>query len=361
MPFGQLVIGPPGSGKTTYCNGMHQYLTALGRKVAIINLDPANDVLPYTAAVDVSELVCLETVMEELKLGPNGGMLYCMDYLTANIDWLKEKLELLEKENMYFLIDCPGQVELFTQHPGFKELLTKLTESWSYRLTAVHLVDAHLATDPAKYISALLLSLSTMLHLELPQVNVLSKMDLVKQYGQLAFNLDYYTEVQDLGYLVHSMGHGPFSQRYRKLSAGLCEVVQDYGLVAFTPLAIQNQQAVKRLLNQIDKANGAAYASLDKPPVPVPPELLAAAGHSAAEDELWESLQEQYIDDNSNAPRQQHQQTGQGLASAALAAAAVADGRQRHQQQQQGGDYVGDADESGLVLGVVENSQQKLQ
>lgn len=24
-------------------------------------------------------------------------MLYCMDYLTANIDWLKEKLEPLEK------------------------------------------------------------------------------------------------------------------------------------------------------------------------------------------------------------------------------------------------------------------------
>lgn len=33
MPFGQLVIGPPGSGKTTYCNGVSQYLRALGRKV----------------------------------------------------------------------------------------------------------------------------------------------------------------------------------------------------------------------------------------------------------------------------------------------------------------------------------------
>lgn len=54
-----------------------------------------------------------------------------------------------------------------------------------------------------------------------------------------AFNLDYYTEVQDLGYLVHSMGGGPFSKRYRKLSAGLCDVVQDFGLVAFTPLAVQ--------------------------------------------------------------------------------------------------------------------------
>lgn len=37
----------------------------------------------------------------------------------------------------------------------------------------------------ARYLSALLLALSTMLHLELPQVNVLSKVDLVPQYGQL--------------------------------------------------------------------------------------------------------------------------------------------------------------------------------
>jgi hypothetical protein len=73
MVFGQLVIGPPGSGKTTYCHGMQQYLSALGRRVAIVNLDPANDVLPYTPDVDVAELVCLDTVMEELHLGPNGG------------------------------------------------------------------------------------------------------------------------------------------------------------------------------------------------------------------------------------------------------------------------------------------------
>ena len=63
------------------------------------------------------------------------------------------------------------------------------------RLAAVHLVDAHLCSDPAKYLSALLLSLSVMLHLELPHVNLLSKIDLIEQYGQLDFNLDFYTEV----------------------------------------------------------------------------------------------------------------------------------------------------------------------
>ena len=31
MVFGQVVIGPPGSGKTTYCNGMSQFLSLMGR------------------------------------------------------------------------------------------------------------------------------------------------------------------------------------------------------------------------------------------------------------------------------------------------------------------------------------------
>jgi hypothetical protein len=54
-----------------------------------------------------------------------------------------------------------------------------------------------------------------------------------------AFSLEYFTEVQDLSHLLASMGQGPFSARFRKLSQGLCEVVEGYGLVGFTPLAIQ--------------------------------------------------------------------------------------------------------------------------
>lgn len=49
----------------------------------------------------------------------------------------------------------------------------------------MHLVDAYYCTDPSKFISAALLSLSTMLRLALPHVNVLSKMDLIEAYGKL--------------------------------------------------------------------------------------------------------------------------------------------------------------------------------
>lgn len=43
--FGQIVIGPPGSGKTTYCFCMKEYYEYFGRQVALVNLDPANDVI----------------------------------------------------------------------------------------------------------------------------------------------------------------------------------------------------------------------------------------------------------------------------------------------------------------------------
>ena len=58
--FGQIVIGPPGAGKTTYCDYMAQLLRGLGRQVAIINIDPANEgeTLPYQGIV-LSELFIL--------------------------------------------------------------------------------------------------------------------------------------------------------------------------------------------------------------------------------------------------------------------------------------------------------------
>lgn len=93
MPFAQLVLGPPGSGKSTYCNGMHQFLSAIGRKCSIVNLDPANDNTSYTPALDVRDLVTLEEIMAEDKLGPNGAVLYALEEVEENFDWVKEGLE----------------------------------------------------------------------------------------------------------------------------------------------------------------------------------------------------------------------------------------------------------------------------
>ena len=95
MPFGQLVVGPPGSGKSTYCDGMHQFLSAIGRKCAVVNLDPANDHTSYPCALDVRSLITLEEIMKDDELGPNGAVLYALEELENNWDWLEEGLKEL--------------------------------------------------------------------------------------------------------------------------------------------------------------------------------------------------------------------------------------------------------------------------
>ena len=128
MPFGEIVIGPPGSGKSTYAYGKHQLLTALSRPISVVNLDPANDALTYPCAIDISQLITLQEVMDEHQLGPNGAMLYCLEYLDENFDWLEDRLRELGKE-AYVVFDLPGQVELSTNHESLKRILEKLTKS----------------------------------------------------------------------------------------------------------------------------------------------------------------------------------------------------------------------------------------
>ncbi|GJY70243.1 GPN-loop GTPase QQT1, partial [Tanacetum coccineum] len=216
------------------------------RKVAVINLDPANDSLPYDCAINIEDLIKLSDVMNEHSLGPNGGLLYCMDYLEKNIDWLESKLKPLLKDH-YFLFDFPGQVELFFLHSNAKKVIMKLIKKLDLQLTMIHLIDSHLCSDPGKYVSALLLTLSTMLHMEVPHVNVLSKMDLIESYGKLAFNLDFYTDVEDLSYLQNHLDQDPRSSKYRKLTKELCE----------------DKESVTNLVKLIDKTNGYIFQGID--------------------------------------------------------------------------------------------------
>lgn len=175
--YGQVIIGPPGSGKTTYCAKVYDfYKEKLNRPVNVINLDPANENMSYKPAIDVMQLISVEDAMDTLKLGPNGALMYCMEYLEQNYDWLLDKLSGIK--DSYLLFDMPGQVELYTHHSSIKNIFAKL-EKLGYHLCAVHMVDSHYCSDPTKFISTLLLSLSTMLQIGLPHVNVLSKVSLI--------------------------------------------------------------------------------------------------------------------------------------------------------------------------------------
>ncbi|CAF9917912.1 hypothetical protein IMSHALPRED_003781 [Imshaugia aleurites] len=240
MPFAQLIIGPPGSGKSTYCNGMQQFLSAIGRKCSVVNLDPANDRTSYPCALDIRDLVTLEEVMADEELGPNGGVLWALEELEHNGDWLDEGLKGLGED--YVLFDCPGQ------------------------LVALHLTDSYCLTLPSLYISTLLLSLRAMLQMDLPHLNVMTKIDKLSSYGPLPFNLDFYTEVQDLSYLLpHLASENPVMRhpKFEGLNNAVVQLVEDFGLVGFETLAVEDKKSMMTLLQAIDRAGGYAFGGAE--------------------------------------------------------------------------------------------------
>ena len=166
----------------------------------------------------------------------------------------------------------------------------------------------------------------TIFDIELPCVNVLSKMDLLQgnmgasamtettkksdnddsedddEYANvhdnspLPFNLEFFTQCHDLHRLVEYLESNPmeymtnsndgagnvdplfdytedpeyqaaqertrssnFYHKYRKLHHELCDMVEDFSLLSFLPLSIQDAESVGRVVARIDKCNGYVF------------------------------------------------------------------------------------------------------
>lgn len=118
--------------------------------------------------------------MEEMKLGPNGGLIYCMEYLLDNIDWLEKELSEFGDDS-YIIFDCPGQIELYSHLNIMTRIIKRIQSSGFNHLCCVFIADAtQCALESHKYISNIFVSLATMVQIELPHLNVMTKCDLLE-------------------------------------------------------------------------------------------------------------------------------------------------------------------------------------
>lgn len=245
MGYAQLVIGPAGSGKSTYCSSLYQHCETVGRTMHVVNLDPAAENFDYPVAMDIRELISLEDVMEELGLGPNGGLLYCMEHLEENLDdWLTEELDNYMDDD-YLVFDCPGQIELFSHVPVLKNFVEHLKRK-NFNVCAVYLLDSQFMTDITKFISGCMASLSAMVQLELPHINILSKMDLVTNKKDIEDFLNPEPQV------LLSVLNQRMAPQFSKLNKALIELVDEYNMVSFVPLDLRKESSIRYVLAQID-------------------------------------------------------------------------------------------------------------
>jgi hypothetical protein len=93
----------------------------------------------------------------------------------------------------------------------------------------------------------------------------LTKLDNLKAVGgdDLPFNLDFYTEVQDLNYLIPALAMeqgASANAKFDKLNDALIQLVEDFGLVGFETLAVEDRASMANFLSAIDRANGWVFA-----------------------------------------------------------------------------------------------------
>ncbi|XP_022198775.1 GPN-loop GTPase 3 [Nilaparvata lugens] len=251
MRYAQLVMGPAGSGKSTYCSNLVKHAEDSRKVINVVNIDPAAEYFDYEPLADIRELIHVDDAMEDedMKFGPNGGLVFCMEYLLENSDWLKEQLGE-DVDDDYILFDCPGQIELYTHMQTIRQL-TDLLKNWNFNICAVFLVDAQFMVDGPKFLSGTMAALSVMVNLELPHVNILTKMDLLSKSARS--KLDNYLD-PDPQYLLTDIEatHSKWGRNHHRLSEAIGRIIEDFSLVRFIPLDLRDDENVADVMMTID-------------------------------------------------------------------------------------------------------------
>jgi len=209
--------------------------------------------------------------MDEMGLGPNGGLIYCFEFLMDNLDFLTDPLEEVT-EDYLIVFDMPGQIELYTHVPILPNLVKTLMQgSLNMRMCAAYLLEATFVVDRPKFFSGTLSAMSAMMMLEMPHINILSKMDLVK--GQIAKrDLKRFVDV-DADLLDDDPARQRTSEeednRYRdpasteslmngaafhKLNKAVAELIDGFSMVSFLKLDVQDEDSLGYVLSYIDDA-----------------------------------------------------------------------------------------------------------
>ncbi|KAH7916175.1 GPN-loop GTPase [Hygrophoropsis aurantiaca] len=260
MRYAVLVTGPAGAGKSTFSTSFMTHLRMSKRSAHIVNLDPAatGDAFEYEPAIDIRDLVSLEDVMQEMGYGPNGGLVYCFEYLLQNMDWLEEELGGFDDD--YLIIDCPGQIELYTHHPFLPTLVRNLSRM-GIRTCAAYLLESQFMEDRYKFFSGVLSAMSAMVNLEIPWINIMSKMDLVTsnvdgpaRNGRRARKdiARYLDPDPMLLASSHQREPAPSNPRFHALNQAIVQLIEDHPLVSFLPLDLTSTDSLETVVSHID-------------------------------------------------------------------------------------------------------------
>lgn len=162
---------------------INAYLYSKKTQPYVLNLDPAVLSVPFEANIDIRDSINYKEVMKQYNLGPNGGILTSLNLFATKVDQI---LALMEKRAKpppeskirppkHFLVDTPGQIEVFVWSASGSILLESLASS--FPTVIAYVVDTPRTSSTSTFMSNMLYACSILYKTKLPMILVFNKTD----------------------------------------------------------------------------------------------------------------------------------------------------------------------------------------
>lgn len=162
---------------------INNYLHVNKKKPYVLNLDPAVLNVPFEPNIDIRDSINYKEVMKQYNLGPNGGILTSLNLFATKIDQI---IALLEKRAnpdpsvktpppQHFLVDTPGQIEVFVWSASGSILLESLASS--FPTVIAYIIDTPRTHSCSTFMSNMLYACSILYKTKLPMILVFNKTD----------------------------------------------------------------------------------------------------------------------------------------------------------------------------------------
>ena len=183
LPVAVVCVGMAGSGKTTFMQRINNYLHTNSKKPYVLNLDPAVLSVPFEPNIDIRDSINYKEVMKQYNLGPNGGILTSLNLFATKIDQIIDLMEKRAKPQpeskisppKHFLVDTPGQIEVFVWSASGSILLESLASS--FPTVIAYIIDTPRTSSTSTFMSNMLYACSILYKTKLPMVLVFNKTD----------------------------------------------------------------------------------------------------------------------------------------------------------------------------------------
>ena len=95
-----------------------------------------------------------------------------------------------------------------------------------------------------------------MTHLELPHINILSKIDMLQNfYKDMRYSLKFFTDISELSRIISEQDF-VFNKKMANISLRLAQVIEDFSLVTFNLLSVNDKDTMISLARQIERLFG---------------------------------------------------------------------------------------------------------